>query len=169
MPLKPLPQPSFTVVSPDRHWEQAWSDYMQGLDGYLRNELGVSLSGAVQSGSAIALTNNAPINITSITLGAGDWDVSANASFSGGATTTVAYFFASTSTTSATLDTTAGAAVSVPMFSQTPFVGAFVYTMTLPVRRFSVTVPTIVYLVVQAGFSVSTCSAFGQIHATRVR
>ena len=103
MPLKPLPQPSFTVVSPDRHWEQAWSDYMQGLDGYLRNELGVSLSGAVQSGSAIALTNNAPINITSITLSAGDWDVSANASFSGGATTTVAYFFASTSTTSANL------------------------------------------------------------------
>ena len=35
MKLKPLPQPSFTVVKPDRHWEQAWADYMQGVDTML--------------------------------------------------------------------------------------------------------------------------------------
>jgi hypothetical protein len=35
MKLKPLPQPSFTVTRPDRHWEQAWSDYMQGVDTML--------------------------------------------------------------------------------------------------------------------------------------
>jgi hypothetical protein len=33
--LKPLPQPSFTVTRPDRHWEQAWADYMQAVDTML--------------------------------------------------------------------------------------------------------------------------------------
>ena len=35
MKLKPLPQPSFTVMTPARHWEQAWADYMQGIDTML--------------------------------------------------------------------------------------------------------------------------------------
>jgi hypothetical protein len=35
MSLKPLPQPSFTVTKLDGHWEQAWADYMLGLDRML--------------------------------------------------------------------------------------------------------------------------------------
>ena len=35
MKLKPLPQPSFTVLDSTRHWERAWADYMQGVDTML--------------------------------------------------------------------------------------------------------------------------------------
>ena len=55
MTLKPLPQPSFTVIKPDRHWEQAWADYMQGINTML------TLVGVAAPSNAAAAAAGVPV------------------------------------------------------------------------------------------------------------
>jgi hypothetical protein len=70
--------------------------------------VGEELITRVLVGSAFGLTSNTITNVCSVSLTAGDWDVSGMAQFTGGATTTVTYLQGSISGTSATIDVTPG-------------------------------------------------------------
>lgn len=124
------------------------------------------VSSTIASGSAINLSNNTTANITSISLPAGDWEVSGNVVFTANAATTATVFQAAISSTSATLPTAPGAgALSVLGVS----VGAGGTEPTLPtgVTRIVLTTTTTIYLVAQSTFAVNTMSAYGYIQAWR--
>jgi hypothetical protein len=122
----------------------------------------------VGGGSAIVLSSGVAANITSISLTAGDWDVSANMRFSGGATTTVNAVIGSISATTNTLDETDMRSANQIYAGGTPFL----YTnITNPIgpARFSLAGTTTVYLVGYCVFAVAACDGWGTIRARRVR
>ena len=124
--------------------------------------LGQQIRSYIASGSAITLTNNTPANVTSISLTAGIWDVSAIGAFSGtitGTQTTV-----SISSTSATLNTNTGdATVSSP---NVPLVSSDL-SLEIPTFRVAISATTTYYLVVNELFSAGTATAYGRISAVR--
>src|SRR5262249_1526436 len=109
--------------------------------------IGEYKSASVASGSAIALTGYVAANITSISLTAGDWDVSMNCGFSGGATTVVYFALCGVNTTSATLpDPSESWNFSAPSGGLTVFANSAI-TGSVPATRISVASTTTVYLV----------------------
>jgi hypothetical protein len=116
-------------------------------------------------GVAQALTNNTPLTITSVSLTAGDWEVSGTIGFAyaGGTLTTVV---TSISLTTNTLDATLGRLNSFNFGPGFAVTGGF--TMNTPVTRVSVASTTSVFLVAQSGFT-STATATGIIRARRAR
>ena len=152
-----------------------------GITGTTTNDnasaglVGEYVSSSIAQGSAVSMTTVTPVNITSISLTAGDWDVDIQAHFTGGVTTTVNYLEASVSTTTGTLNETAGnAGIWTAAFtSSAPFnfghTSAVNVTVTVPPVRISIASTTTVYFVAQASFAVSTCTGFGIIRARRVR
>lgn len=111
--------------------------------------------------SNVALTNATAINVVSLTLTPGDWDVTGavNLRPSGG---TVTQFIAGMVTTSA----------SSPVFPNRivdsgSFTGVEEYA--LPTVRYSVSANTTIYLVVSAGFTSGTATSDGLLRARRVR
>lgn len=131
--------------------------------------VGEYISSTVVSGSAVALTNSTSANITSISLTAGDWDVSAVTSFLTAVSTNVTVEATSISNTSATMDTTPGRVVSVRFAGgEVPGSGGF-DGMGIPPVRISLSGSTTIYLVANCSFTVSTLSSYGIISARRVR
>lgn len=122
----------------------------------------ISASAAV---SAVSLSSATAANVTSISLSAGDWDVSGVVVLSPSGTTTYTQIYAAISSTSATLPSTslyAGWAGS----TQTP--PALIGT-TVATQRFSLSTTTTIYLVAQCSFGVSTMTAGGFLRARRMR
>lgn len=112
--------------------------------------------------SATSLTNATAKNITSISLTAGDWEVSANVNFIGTGTTTTELVFG-TLGTSATLPTDGSEIYcGTPTTTSTYKTGGATGT-----NRFSLASTTIIYLVVKATFSAGTMTAFGTLKAWR--
>ena len=126
------------------------------------------------SGSAVSLTTVTTANVTSISLTAGDWDVSGVVDYTFGATTSYTQLQAGISLTSATLAGQAGGGglgtdpnVQFATPAQVPT--ALPYALDIPLTRVSLAATTTVFLVTQATFTVSTLTAFGTIRARRVR
>jgi hypothetical protein len=156
-------------------------------DGKMTRTAGISLSGtntndsaaagyvgeytesSIAIGSAVSLTSGAASNVTSISLTAGDWDVSADVTYSPAATTNFTLAWHSISNTSATQDSTTGAAYNIYRFpaGNVPVAG-FNTAGVGPVRKLLASTTTI-YLVAQATFTVDTLAAFGILRARRVR
>jgi len=130
--------------------------------------LGEYLTASLVTGSATALTTATPKNVISLSLTAGDWDVGGVLGIKGGGTTTITYLIGCLSATSATLDTTLGRMAAVSPRSDMLSVLADTH-IALPTARISLASTTTIYLVAQAGFATSTCSAFGAIFARRAR
>lgn len=130
--------------------------------------VGELITASLAVGSQINLTNNVPANIISISLTAGDWDVSGVLHFNYGATDSVGFLIGSTSSTSAThgaVDTqtqlvfpSAGQVNG----NQTP------HRMSVPMNRFKLSGTTTVFLVATAAFT-GAYNAHGMIRARRVR
>ncbi|AOJ69325.1 hypothetical protein WS83_20455 [Burkholderia sp. MSMB2042] len=109
-------------------------------------------------------TSGTAQNLTSISLTAGDWDVTGAATYTSGSGATSTIWIAGVNTTSATLPslgnyfqsggsiTATGAATAIP-----------------PVTRINVSSTTTVYLVGEAVFSGGSVSAAGFLRARRVR
>lgn len=132
--------------------------------------VGEYIESIVASGSAIGLANNAPNNIASIPLGAGDWDVEFICQFTGGATTVVSALYGSISQTSAALDLAAGRTIGQGFPSGFVMFGSAVFqSIPVPPVRKSLSGPTTIYGVAQGIFATSTLSAFGILRARRVR
>lgn len=129
--------------------------------------VGEYISSNVAQGSAVPLTTNTGVNVTSISLTAGDWDVSGNVCYNPAGSTVSANFWAAISLVSATLPAPPNAGgISVINPSTSGGSTAYLQAGTL---RVSVASTTTVYLIGQSSFSVSTSSAFGAIHARRMR
>jgi hypothetical protein len=74
-------------------------------DSALSGQIGQYISATVLVGAAVALTNNTPTNITSISLTPGDWDVTATVADNPAGTTVPATLFGAISTTTSSLGT----------------------------------------------------------------
>jgi len=129
--------------------------------------VGEFVSQTVLVGAAVSLTNGVAANITSISLTAGDWDVSGNVDFLPAGTTTVNSVSAWTSITSATFPTSPNAGALNRI--QAPFTTGVDQVLPVGVQRISVSGTTTVFLSALAGFSVSTMQGYGFLRARRVR
>lgn len=118
----------------------------------------------VAIGSAVSLTTNTGTNITSISLTAGDWEVSGNVNFSASTATVTGTGGGITSTTGTipTDGTEVYSGVQVTLLSETD-------SVTLPPKRFSLSGTTTIYLVGKSVFSAGSVSGFGSIKARRPR
>lgn len=126
--------------------------------------VGEYFSSLVAVGSAVSLTTATSANVTSISLTAGDWDVSGNCNFNDSAAT-VTSTIGGLSSTSATLPTDGS-----EVYSGVQLVTATAKdSVTLQAKRFSLSGATTVYVVCQQTFSIGTAAAFGSLSARRVR
>lgn len=130
-------------------------------------DVGELISSTVASPGS-ALSNVTQTNITSISLTAGDWDVSGLVAFTGNGATTVGTVQGSISTTSATLDSTPGRNVSIFYNNATVYANTPALLPITP-TQLSLSSTTTVYLVAFSGFGTSTTTTYGTIRARRVR
>ncbi len=152
----------------------AFSPSTGGIIGTATNDnagagkTGETITSVITSGSAISNTSSTAVDITSISLTAGDWDVWGNIGFTGGTTTTIAVLTGWISLTSATVP-------DASLYSSVYLAGAasvFLFTspsFQVPAFRFSLSGTTTIYLSSFANFGTSTCTSFGGIYARRVR
>jgi len=118
------------------------------------------------SATTSGLTSNTPANAASITLSAGDWDVSGGFFLNFGGGTSGTYAVGAFNTTSATLPNLLAGAAS---YIQTSLTASSGYGAAIPTTRFSVSSPTVVYMVTNLIFSGGTAGNGGTIRARRVR
>lgn len=125
--------------------------------------VGEYVESVIALGSAVALTSTVAANITSISLTAGDWDISGAAAFNPGGTVTAILYSISTSSaaTSATYFVAErfGSAITPGGQIGGAAVGRF---------RLNVSTTTTVYLVANCTFATSL-GGYGYINARRVR
>ena len=138
-------------------------------DNAAAGEIGEFIDSQLPLASAVALTTSVTANITSISLTAGDWDVSAIANFLPAGSTNITQLIGGISTTSATIDPSDNffrhTQLNFPSFVP----GASASGVPTPVVRISVATTTTIYLVARGLFTVSTLSGYGRISARRVR
>lgn len=141
-------------------------------DSVSAGTVGEIISSVVVAGSAVAMTSTVAANITSISLTAGDWEISSSCASSTGASTTTTRIYAGVSTTSATLPSYPGTVGSqgsgVNLLPYATSAGANVIA-TIPNCTLKLSSTTTVYLVMNPIFAVSTLSAYGAIVARRIR
>jgi hypothetical protein len=136
-------------------------------DNASSGNVGEYITATVANGTA-ALTNVTAVNVTSISLTAGDWDVTGVINHTGNASTQVLYTGTSISATSASQ----GGLVQTFLGNNVAYFGTVNsggFFVEAPVTRISVSSTTTVYLIAYANFSVSTMAAGGTIRARRVR
>lgn len=125
---------------------------------------------AVAAVTAVPLTNVTPANLTSISLTAGDWELSSVAVFGPSGTTSISNLLASISSTSATNNTANPGTFAINQFVPSAVLSSsFPPTLTIPSLRVSIASTTTYYLVGYSGFTTSTLTGGGSIHARRVR
>ena len=131
--------------------------------------VGEYIESVVAVGSATALTTATGKTVASISLTAGDWDVSGNIGYNTAASTSVTFFHSTLSLTTNVVDQTVGRENMMSMAATVP--GALSPAFQFPVGpvRMSLSGTTSVFLVAQASFTVSTLNAFGIIRARRIR
>lgn len=117
----------------------------------------------------ITLSGSTAANITSLSLTAGDWDVTGSVYFTGSSTTsTLNWIMGNVQTTSASL----GAGNPGMLIQTLMNNGIWTQTDTGGVcgpTRFSLTTTTTIYLVTRAGYTGGTVQSYGQIRARRIR
>lgn len=131
--------------------------------------VGQQVISTVASASAVSLTTATPANVTSISLPAGDWEVSGTVIRSLGATTSITQLITSVSTTSATASSATAGDGTFQIFSTAAEVPAANVSQVIPPVRLSLASTTTVYLVASDTFTVSTNAVFGTLRARRVR
>jgi len=136
-------------------------------DSAAAGKIGEVISSTIAVGSAVALTSNTGANITSVSLTSGDWEVFGVIKFTGGATTTVTWIQGCVHTTSATFsDNDSSVAIH---FGGATIVANINQSFPLAPIRVSIASTTTHYLVAKSTFGTSTLSAYGAIHARRIR
>jgi hypothetical protein len=125
--------------------------------------------------SAVSLSTSTAANVASCSLLAGDYDISGISSFLPGASTTFTDILWGLSKTSATLSGPTGTVDSTGQctlrqgYPAGNTNGGIDLSFTLPRVRVSLSSTTILYLVAQANFGISTMKAYGNIIIRRVR
>lgn len=129
--------------------------------------VGEYIKSNIAVGSAVSITTATAKTIASVSLTAGDWDVTGTVAFNPSAGTLIVDMKGGISQTNNTLPTLSDTAalVDIPL-SPSAGVGA---TIPVGTSRVSLAATTTVYLVAQSTFTVSTNTAYGFISARRVR
>lgn len=130
-------------------------------------EIGEYIESVIAAGSAVSLVSGAQKDVTTISLSAGDWDVSGVVNWIPASGTTYTNITASISLTANTNDITNGRFTGFAGSSQTP--GAVGWGNPVGPLRFSLTTPTTIHLIAGATFGTSTMSAYGLLRARRAR
>ena len=131
--------------------------------------VGEYVSSTIAQGSAVSLTSPSASNVTSISLTAGDWDVSAVVIFNPAASTSITVKTAGVSTNSGAFDALTNGAGDTVQASTAASVPVGNTSVEIPPTRISISSTTTVYLVAASTFTVSTNAAYGTIRARRVR
>lgn len=130
-------------------------------------KVGELVTSSVLAGSALALTSDVALSITSVSLTAGDWDVWGTVGLELNAATVVTQVRAAINTTTNNLGTPAASA-GYTILSGTLGTGA-AQLISTGVRTISIDDTTTVYLVGRATFAVNTAAGYGFLAARRVR
>lgn len=125
-------------------------------------QIGEFLSASLAGGSAITLTTNVTASPVSLSLTAGDWDVSGVVQFSPTAAIPAGSYLG------AALGLTI-ASPGVPDGTYQVANASVSTSVPTPIDRFSFTATTTVHLNAYANFASGSLTAFGQIRARRVR
>lgn len=141
-----------------------------GIQGVTTNSsaasgiVGEQIQSQIAAGSAVPLVSGTAISIATITLTAGDWDVSGVVGYIPGGT--VSYFIQSSGTTSNSNNNDQSETATAFASATTPSVSGERFPIST--ARYSVSSTTPVYLNAQAVFGTSM-TAFGTIRARRIR
>lgn len=135
-------------------------------DSASAGNVGEFISSTIAKGSAVALTTGVTANVTTISLTAGDWDVSGIVAVNPNAATTMDYVFGAVSVTSATLPTDGAGG---QFFCKGHGATNNLIQQPTGTIRVSLSATTTYYLVCQSGFGTNTNAAYGYIGARRVR
>lgn len=160
---------SFTTLSSTGNFTPSQTN---GIVGTTTNNsanagsVGEYISSTIAQGSPVAVSTGVATNITSISLTAGDWDVSANITTLPAGSTTQTSTQVSISTTTGTHGATSTGASNISAAVTTA--GANTSAVVGPFRM-SLASTTTVFLVGSSVFAVSTNGIFGTIRARRVR
>lgn len=138
-------------------------------DNAASGQSGEFLDSEIASGSAVTLTSGAVVNVTSLTLSAGDWEVWGAAVFHPGVTTTVSTLVAAIHTASATYPGAPNKGASGRLLFASGFAPNDDAVVGGLRRRYSLASSQTVYLVAAGYFGVSSLSAYGYLAARRVR
>ncbi|MDO9355170.1 MAG: hypothetical protein Q7T55_15840, partial [Solirubrobacteraceae bacterium] len=139
-------------------------------DNATAGNIGEFVSATVAQGSPVALTNGGSKTITSISLTAGDWDVTGVIGFTGGTTTTITDLYGNINTTTDALSSNSFDYSMMKFSNSAPLsTGNNFVSFLTPGRRMSLASTTTVYLIANAAFGTSTLSGYGKIEARRVR
>lgn len=133
-------------------------------DNTSAGNVGEYTSSLIAVGSAVSFTTATAMNITTISVTAGDWDIEGNVNFNE-TSSTVSARSAGVTSTSATIPTDGSQGYCGVQSTVTSEIN----TITLPRKRVSVSGTTTIYLVGSATFAAGTCTGFGTITARRVR
>ncbi len=134
--------------------------------------VGEFFSAGIPGTGALPLVNNTPKMLTSLTLPAGDWDVWANPTFTGGITTSVTSLTTAISTTIASIGGTSAtgqrADASYPNYNTFPAAAPNINSSVGPFRA-NLSFATTYYMNLLGLFTNSTLSGFGLLQARRRR
>jgi len=131
--------------------------------------VGEVLSAVVLVGSAVSMTNATPVNIASLPITAGDWDVWAEFWTNPAGTTTTSRVQVAVSATSATLPTVPAAGTARTNIGGVSVPAGEAMVASTSQARVSLSGTTAYYLVAQTSFAVSTMGGYGVLKARRRR
>lgn len=129
--------------------------------------IGEYIQSQVTSGALVNLATGSATTITSITLTAGDWDVSGVVDYRLNAATSLTVLKQGSALATGVF----GAQDSSSAFEQVAAVPLATVDMgwVIPTFRYSLSATTVIYLTSQANFTLNTAQAYGTIRARRVR
>ena len=139
-----------------------------GADNASSGYVGEYISATVLSGSAVSASSGNPVDVTSISLTAGDWDVSGVVDYLPAAGTIPSQLIAWISTTSATLPTRPNSG-ALSQLASSGLAASTTQALQTGQMRINVSSTTTVYLSTTVVFSVSTMTVYGFIGARRRR
>lgn len=128
--------------------------------------VGEYLEAYIDRNSPTTVTSGVPTNLTTLTLTAGDWEVGGLVGVIGAPTTALNLVQGGTSLISTSLGDFR--TFIIQDYPDT-IIGAVGVAHTLPNQRYSLAATSTLYLIVDLQFGLSTCSAYGQIWARRIR
>jgi hypothetical protein len=129
-------------------------------------QIGEYISQTVLVGAAVPLASGVTSTVTTISLTAGDWDVSGNVAFQPVPAASVTAVIAGISLGAVFATEPSGGAIQALIV---PFTTGQFQTLLAGTLRVSVAATTTVYLLAQGTFSGGTCGAYGFIGARRRR
>jgi len=137
-------------------------------DSASAGKVGEVISSYITVSNQVSLTNGIASNITSISLTAGDWDVSGSIWIAAASGTTMSAILGGISQTSGNVSGSVGEGQSSIELRLT-FTASTTQIIPVNSARILLSGTTTVYLVALALFGVSTCTAYGSIYARRMR